>query len=51
MTGEEMVNDGRVPRECIVQISQRHYMFHTDRIEKMIDDGGFKRLSNEHSKK
>jgi hypothetical protein len=39
----EMVNDGRIPRECIVQISQRHYMFHTDRIHKIIDDGGFVR--------
>jgi hypothetical protein len=36
-----MVYDGRIPKDCIVRISTRHFMFHLDRIQKKIDEGGF----------
>jgi type VI protein secretion system component VasF len=37
----EMVKDGRIPENCIVRRSARHFMFHTDRVMKKIDEGGF----------
>jgi hypothetical protein len=37
----EMVADGRIPRECVVKISQRRYKFHGARIQQIIDGGGF----------
>lgn len=37
----KMVEDGRIPSDCIVQRSERRFMFHTDRIQKIIDEGGF----------
>lgn len=37
----EMVNDGRIPKNCLVRISERRFMFHPDRIQKIIDAGGF----------
>jgi hypothetical protein len=37
----EMVADGRIPRECVVPISGRRYKFHSVRIQKLIDGGGF----------
>lgn len=37
----KMVEDGRIPQDCIVRISQRRFMFHPTRIQKIIDEGGF----------
>jgi hypothetical protein len=37
----EMVDDGRMPRDCLVRISERRYKFHPVRIQKLIDGGGF----------
>jgi hypothetical protein len=37
----EMVADGRIPRDCVVRISERRYKFHPARIKEMIDGGGF----------
>lgn len=37
----EMVADGRIPSDCVVKISRRRYKFHPDRIQKLIDGGGF----------
>lgn len=37
----EMVADGRIPRDCLVWLSKRRYKFHPDRIQKLIDGGGF----------
>jgi hypothetical protein len=37
----EMVADGRIPRDCVVRISERRYKFHPERIQKLIDGGGF----------
>jgi len=37
----QMVRDGRIPESCIVRRSARHFMFHPDRIQKIIDEGGF----------
>jgi hypothetical protein len=39
----EMVSDGRIPRDCIVRISERRYKFHPGRIQRLIDGGGFVR--------
>lgn len=39
----EMVADGRIPRECVVRISECRYKFHPVRIQKLIDEGGFVR--------
>jgi hypothetical protein len=37
----EMVADGRIPRDCLVRISERHYKFHPARLQELIDGGGF----------
>ena len=37
----EMVADGRIPRDCVVRISERRYKFHPVRIQALIDGGGF----------
>ncbi len=37
----EMVADGRIPKPCLVKISERRYKFHGARIQQMIDGGGF----------
>lgn len=39
----KMVRDGRIPKDCIVQKSERHFLFHPDRIRQIINQGGFKK--------
>jgi hypothetical protein len=39
----QMVKDGRIPPDCLVRRSSRHFLFHTDRVLRIIDGGGFVR--------